>query len=57
MASGSVFSTNCGAGRLMLRLTPELGVLLARQVLRRRPDFAADPGFAAFAGRHRAALR
>jgi hypothetical protein len=46
-----------GAGRLMLRLTPELGVLLARQVLRRRPDFAADPGFAAFAGRHRAALR
>ncbi len=50
-------ATRRGAGRLILRLTPELGVLLARQVLRRRPDFAADPGFAAFAGRHREALR
>jgi hypothetical protein len=46
-----------GAGRLLLRFTPELGVLLARQVLRKRPDFAADPGFAAFAARNRAALR
>jgi hypothetical protein len=46
-----------GAGRLLSRLTPELGLLLTRQVLRQRPDFAADRGFAAFAARHREALR
>jgi MoxR-like ATPase len=45
------------AGRLLARLTPELGLLLARTVLRLRPDFAGDRGFAAFAARNRAALR
>jgi MoxR-like ATPase len=45
------------AGRLLGRLAPELGVLLARQVLRLRPDFAKDRGFTAFAARHRDLLR
>ena len=45
------------AGRLLGRLAPELGVLLARQVLRLRPDFAKDRGFNAFAAMHRGLLQ
>ncbi len=45
------------AGKLLGRLQPELGVLLARQVLRLRPDFAGDRGFTAFATRHGGLLR
>ena len=45
------------AGKLLGRLQPELGVLLARQVLRLRPDFAGDRGFTAFAARHGGLLR
>ena len=49
--------TLAAAGRLLGRLAPELGVLLARQVLRLRPDFAKDRGFTAFAARHRGLLQ
>ena len=44
------------AGRLLLRLNPELGVVLARQVLHLRPDFATEVGFAQFVERHRVLL-
>jgi hypothetical protein len=50
-------ATLAAAGRLLGRLAPELGVLLARQVLRLRPDFAKDRGFTAFAARHRGLLQ
>jgi len=45
-----------GAGRLLPRLTPEIGVMLARQVLRLRPDFANDRGFVSFLRKHEALL-
>lgn len=44
------------AGRLLLRLNPELGVVLARQVLHLRPDFTTAVGFSQFIERHKALL-
>jgi hypothetical protein len=40
------------AGTLLGRLAPELGVLLARDMLRAHPAFAADAGYRAFVSRH-----
>jgi MoxR-like ATPase len=45
------------AGRLLVRLNPELAILLTRQVLLVRPNFSAKPSFARFIEKHRALLR
>ena len=44
------------AGALLPRLPPELGVLLARDVIRLHPRFTVDPAYRDFARQHRAAL-
>ena len=44
------------AGRLLNRLTPEIGVMLTRQILRLRPDFASDKGFVSFIRKHQVLL-
>ncbi len=44
------------AGRLLNRLSPEIGVMLARQILRLRPDFAGNRGFVTFLRKHEALL-
>ena len=44
------------AGRLLNRLTPEIGVMLTRQILRLRPEFASDRGFVSFLRKHEVLL-
>jgi len=44
------------AGRLLHRLSPELAVLLTRDLLRAQPKFAMDPGYHAFVSKHAALL-
>jgi hypothetical protein len=44
------------AGQLLVRLNPELAVILARQVLLVRPNFSANAGFVRFIEKHRALL-
>jgi hypothetical protein len=42
------------AGVLLGRLSPEIGLLLARDMLRANPRFILDPGYQAFASAHQA---
>jgi hypothetical protein len=44
------------AGKLLLRLPPELGVILSRQILLLRPTFSSNPNFTKFVGKHRQLL-
>ena len=44
------------AGRLLVRLNPELAVILARQIIFLRPEFSANPGFVRFLEKNRALL-
>lgn len=44
--------TRKAAGRLLNRLSPELSVLLARDLLRVHPAFALDAGYLAFVAQH-----
>ncbi|MEN9776222.1 MAG: hypothetical protein RL322_3292, partial [Pseudomonadota bacterium] len=40
------------SARVLGRLPPEFGVLLARDLLKTRPDFAREPGYRAFMKQH-----
>lgn len=54
---GDETSVRSAAGVLLSRLTPELAVLLCRDLIGRHPGFLTDPGYLAFIERHRELFR